>query len=59
MRVVGQDIKPEARAAYQLGLLSKSVWDNPFWVEYPKPSAKGDLDEDLGRFFVSGWLARS
>lgn len=42
--------------AYALGYKAASIFDNPYWREYPKPSSKGQQDEINGRKFVDGYV---
>lgn len=42
--------------AFEEGMASKTILDNPYWREWPKPS---DRDDELkGRLFVDGYVAR-
>lgn len=43
--------------AYQEGFAAKSIFDNPYWLEYPNPSKRGLDDERNGRMFVDGYCA--
>ena len=41
--------------AYEEGMEAKSILDNPYWREWPKPSDKND--ELKARLFVDGYVA--
>lgn len=43
--------------AYQLGFEAKSVFDNPYWSEYPSKSKLGYADECNARIWVDGYVA--
>lgn len=43
---------------FQLGLNAETIFDNPFWIEYPKPSKKGPEDERQARAFVDGHVEK-
>lgn len=41
--------------AYEEGMAAKSILDNPYWRDWPKPS---DRDDELNaRLFVDGYVA--
>lgn len=46
------------RAAYDEGFGADSLESNPYWVEYPRPSKIGDIDEIAARWFVDGYVSK-
>jgi hypothetical protein len=47
-----------AKLAYEQGLVAKSIFDNPYWVNWPKPSKLGEADEIAARKWVDGWFSK-
>lgn len=51
-------IKDFMKEAFQLGYNATTICDNPFWIEYPKPSKKSFEDELNARAFVDGYVQK-
>lgn len=43
---------------YEEGQAAKSIFENPYWKEWPKPAAGGQQEEENARRFVDGYYSK-
>ena len=43
---------------FELGYRAKSIFGNPYHLEYPLPSKLGKQDETAARHFVDGYVKK-
>ena len=46
----------EMKKAFEEGTSAKSIFDNPYWQNYPKDSTT--IDESLARWWVDGYVSK-
>lgn len=44
--------------AFNEGFQAKTICDNPYWIEFQKPSKRGHEDELNARKFVDGYVSK-
>ena len=50
-------MKLEYLKAFEEGVKSEKIFDNPYWKEYPNP-ANTKEEEDMARHFVDGFVSK-
>lgn len=50
------DFRAECLSAFSEGNKAKSIFDNPYWICYPKDST--DIDESKARWWVDGYVEK-
>lgn len=53
-----EDLIREPVDPFQQGRLATSIFDNPYWPEYPNKCANGEAEEIAARKWVDGYFSK-